>query len=116
MSLRPQIIWLHDPAAFPYLREGPFDRPNRNGRPRISGDPDVSIVGYETPQPLRMFGETRYLGRYWWVRSHDPYWPPPCESVLPSSIAPGKPSLHLRDAPKVVRELRETWRNRPRRF
>jgi hypothetical protein len=97
------IVWLHDPLRFRYLREANYITTRRTQSPPRGGR---LVVGY-TVHHKRSVGTTAYSRRFWYLNSWDrdlepggPYGvktfkrgPAPSEAVLPSSIRVGKPSI-----------------------
>jgi len=93
------IVWLRDPADYPYLRETTYTVKGR--RSKVT-DTYLTIVGYATlrPNARDSMGQPARPGafftrRVWYVSSHnDPYeakgtvgWP--IEAVWPSSVKVG---------------------------
>jgi Family of unknown function (DUF6009) len=87
------IVWLDDPAKYPYLREvrtHAFFRKRRINAPNLGHLIGYSTVKKAVPSNCGMFDR-----RAWFFRDTDPY--PigrgyPCEAVKPSSVQLGQAS------------------------
>ena len=101
LSNETRILWLADPALWPYLREEEWTTYSRARAPRRGESPRM-LVGYSVlapgAPPARVKGRWReWERRIWWVDTHDPYAACgeagyPYQAVWTPSIAPGQPS------------------------
>lgn len=86
------VIWVEDPASFPYVREVYGPTHSRRSGIRVGSG---RVVAYATLKPT-VPSEEGFPGvfyrRHWYVTSWDPYPGGPGEAVVPQSIQPGRPS------------------------
>jgi len=91
------IVWLDDPAKYPYVRETTIYAPFRSRMPsrkRMQGRP-VAIAGLN--KEARAVYPGMFLRRYWYVAPHDPYYGGPIEAVDPYTVCAGVKSIHPKD-------------------
>jgi hypothetical protein len=85
-QMEERLVWLHDPAAFRYVRAGRALTTRRRGR--LGLGPGDILVGYAECRKHGR-GIQSYSRRFWWLKRRDlePGGTRPVEAVDPSSIA-----------------------------
>lgn len=103
LSSETNIVWLHDPLRFKYLRETLCLFTRGRGHIRDPYPPPWLLVGYA--EVRRSGGRGMYQRRVWWLKDYDYDYDPgglyatgwPMEAVDPASIRIGVPSAPPRE-------------------
>lgn len=87
-----ELIWLHDPALFPFVRQGWLVMAGRNRAVSLSGDREKVLIGYMTLKPkAEGLGQGRFFRRFFYLSSWDHQGNTveylPCESVDPFTVS-----------------------------
>lgn len=107
-----QIVWLHDPAQYRWVREIVSLRGTRSRPTTTVGNCGARVIGYATltPKAPSKFGRGTFERRVFYLSKND-FMPgnaylrggAPCEAVDPLTVAPGVPGcLTKRKAGKAA--------------
>ena len=92
-----RLVWLEDPARFPYVRQSFAMTPRRKGMPAKAYRRGDRLVGYAELKPFaRPESPGGYYRRIFWLKTHDRNsghacyrHSAPCEAVDPATVQAG---------------------------
>lgn len=67
-----ELIWLHDPSLFPFVRAGFTVTFGRIGAVNLRSDKEKVLIGYMTLKPTaESLGQARFYRRFFYLSSWD---------------------------------------------